>query len=235
MRPRIGGKQLDVAGKALLQFNIQRVVGRVSVRHLRVHIGIRIERAGSADRSGQLRVKDRLADRAAGYRCDKEIVRADTAEIIGRDRADESLAGRIIYRDQTRDHYREQSITGGRHREERGGRKVSRETGRRVRRGRGAARKSRVVDREAAEVFQQLGGLDDIHILRVRQVTRLHGDKARRERHVFAYLAFKGKIALPGVRVLEILDHVKREGQDRAESRERARIKALEAEQVLRR
>src|SRR5947199_4713227 len=97
MRPGIGSHELNVVREALFEVNIHSVVERVSVRQLRVHIRIWIDRTGRAQTAGELCVKDRLADCSARDCRDEEIIGSELAEIIGGDRADNPQTSRIVY------------------------------------------------------------------------------------------------------------------------------------------
>src|SRR6266852_6707375 len=100
MRPGIGSYELNVVREALFKVNIQSVVVRVSVRQLRVHVSIWIDRTGRAQAAGELRIKDRLGNCSARYRRNKEIVGTKPAEIIRRHRIDYDRAGCVVSGDQ---------------------------------------------------------------------------------------------------------------------------------------
>src|SRR2546430_2280021 len=97
MRPGIGSHELNVVREALFEVNIHSVVERVSVRQLRVHVGIWIDGPGRPQAAGEQRIKGRLINGPAGYRRNKEIVGSELAEIIGSDRADNPQTSRIVY------------------------------------------------------------------------------------------------------------------------------------------
>src|SRR2546430_6895763 len=109
MRPGIGSHELNVVREALFEVNIHSVVERVSVRQLRVHIRIWIDRPGRPQAAGEQRIKGRLINGAAGYRRNKEIVGSKLAEIIRGNRADNPQASRIVYNNQSWDDHRVQS------------------------------------------------------------------------------------------------------------------------------
>src|SRR5829696_768289 len=100
MRPRICRIELNVVSKTLLQFQVQRVVRRIAVGQLRVNIRIRIQRTRRAESSSELRIEEGFVYETAASGSDKEVVRTQTAEIVGCDRAHDSQAGGIVHDDQ---------------------------------------------------------------------------------------------------------------------------------------
>ena len=96
MRQSIGCQKRKIVGETSFQFEIQRVVARITVGNLRVDRTERRNDARSSQSSAKLRIQNRRRNRSARQSLREKIIRRIRTEEIGNCRSYDPPARRII-------------------------------------------------------------------------------------------------------------------------------------------